>query len=184
MPLLIVNNLSKFQENIFSNNRDIEKHHWFCMTTTQMTQLIKLFIYMVHKGKQMTDWLTEVKCCFWHYFNYWYIMGPSAPIHAFLKVLLPVLHTICFWRHWLLSQISIMETTISSERWMNHVAINQTLVRNRPSQESNQQPPDLKSCSKVPFQVLFPSPVLKSCSQVLFLNPLLKSRSQVLHSTV
>ena len=55
--------------------------------------------------------------------------------------------TIFFPSHWLLSHITIVETTDSSERGMNLVAM--TIINPRkeywPSQGSNQRPPVLKS---------------------------------------
>ena len=49
--------------------------------------------------------------------------GASAPIHAILKLFLPVLSTILFPSHWLLSHITIGETMDSSERGMNTVTM-------------------------------------------------------------
>ena len=46
----------------------------------------------------------------------------KAPIHAFLEFFLPVLQTIFFSSHWLLSQISIVKTMDSGKRGMNPVA--------------------------------------------------------------
>ena len=54
------------------------------------------------------------KRCFQHYFSY--IMAPSAPVNAFLELLLPLLRTIFFPSHWLLSHITIVETMVSHER--------------------------------------------------------------------
>ena len=42
--------------------------------------------------------------------------GGQCTYPCFLRVLLPVLHTIFFLSHWLLSHITIVETTDSSER--------------------------------------------------------------------
>ena len=54
-----------------------------------------------------------------------------------------------FSSHWLLSHITIVETTESGERGINLVAM--TIVNPRkeywPSQGSNQRPPALKSCT-------------------------------------
>ena len=50
-----------------------------------------------------------------------FIVVASAPNHAFLEFFQPVLHTIFFPRHWLLSHI--VETMDSSERGMNPVAM-------------------------------------------------------------
>ena len=44
------------------------------------------------------------------------IPSASAPIDAFLEFLKPVLGTILFVNHWLLSHITIVETMDSSER--------------------------------------------------------------------
>ena len=44
------------------------------------------------------------------------IASASAPIDAFLEFLKPVLGTILFLSHWLLSRITIVETIKSSER--------------------------------------------------------------------
>ena len=44
------------------------------------------------------------------------IASASAPIDAFLEFLKPVLSTILFLSHWLLSHITIVETMDSSER--------------------------------------------------------------------
>ena len=51
------------------------------------------------------------------------IATASAPIHAFLEFFLPVLRTIFFPSRWLLSHITIVETTDSGERGMNPVAM-------------------------------------------------------------
>ena len=55
--------------------------------------------------------------------NFSYIMAASAPIYAFLEFIEPVLCTIFFSSHWLLSHITIVETMDSSERGMNPVAM-------------------------------------------------------------
>ena len=74
-------------------------------------------------------------------------MVASAPIHAFPEFFQPILHTIFFPSHWLLSQITIVETTRSGERGMNPVAM--TIIN--PQKEywanrgSNQGPPVLRS---------------------------------------
>ena len=44
------------------------------------------------------------------------IASASAPVDAFLEFLKPVLDTILFLSHWLLSHITIVETMDSSER--------------------------------------------------------------------
>ena len=76
-----------------------------------------------------------------------YIAAASAPIHAFLEFLLPVPHIIFFPSHLLLFHITIVETTDSGERGMNHVEM--TIINPRdenwPSSGSNQRPPVLKS---------------------------------------
>ena len=65
-----------------------------------------------------------------------------------------VLHTIFFPSHWLLSNITIVEKTDSSERGMNPVA----LTINNPRKEYwprwglNQRPPVLKSAALLTFQ--------------------------------
>ena len=48
-------------------------------------------------------------------------MAASAPTHCLLEFFSPVLCTIYFPRHRLLSQITIVETTDSGERGMNRV---------------------------------------------------------------
>ena len=74
-------------------------------------------------------------------------MSASAPIHAFLEFFEAVLHTIFFPSHLLLSHITIVKTTDSSERGMNSVAM--TIINPRkgywPSQGLNQRPSVLKS---------------------------------------
>ena len=50
-------------------------------------------------------------------------MAACAPVHAFLEFLQPVLGTIFFPSHWLLSDITIVETTDSGKRGMNPVAM-------------------------------------------------------------
>ena len=65
-----------------------------------------------------TVWLYEL-----NYFSYMYIAAASAPIHALLELFQPVLRTIFFPSHWLLSHITIVETTDSGERGMNPVAM-------------------------------------------------------------
>ena len=74
-------------------------------------------------------------------------MAASAAIHACLEFLQPVLHTIFFPSHWLLSHITIVETTDSSERGTNPVTMTIIDPRKeyRPSWGSNQQPPILTS---------------------------------------
>ena len=71
----------------------------------------------------------------------------SAPIQTFLEFFKPVLRTIFFQSHWLLSHITIVPTMDSSERGMNPVEM--TIINPRkeywPSQGSNQRPPVLKS---------------------------------------
>ena len=61
---------------------------------------------------------------FQQYFNY--IMAASAPIHAFLDFFKPVLRTIFFPSHWLLSHLTIVKTTDNGvrERGINPVAMN------------------------------------------------------------
>ena len=82
---------------------------------------------------------------FQRYFSY--IAAASAPIHAFLQFFLPVLRTIFFPSHWLLSQITIVETTDNGERGMNPVAMTISNPRKEhwPSRVSDQRPPVLKS---------------------------------------
>ena len=71
----------------------------------------------------------------------------SAPIHAFLEFFLPVLCTIFFPSHWLLSDITIVETINRDERGMSPVAM--TIISPGkeywPSQGSNQRPLVIKS---------------------------------------
>ena len=70
---------------------------------------------------------------------------PSVHIPVFPGVLLPVLCTIFFPNHWLLSHIAIVEVMDSSERGINPVAM--TIVN--PQEEfwaSNQRPCVLRSC--------------------------------------
>ena len=71
----------------------------------------------------------------------------SASIYVFLE--LPVPHTIFFPTHQLLSHITIVETTVSTNRRMNLVAV--TIInpweKNWLSQVSNKRPLDLKSCT-------------------------------------
>ena len=74
-------------------------------------------------------------------------MAASSPIHAFLEFFSPVLRTIFFPSHWLLSHLNIVETTDSSERGMNPVAVTISNPPKEywPSRESDQRPPVLKS---------------------------------------
>ena len=58
---------------------------------------------------------------FQQYFSY--MAAASAPIHAFLEFFQPVFRTLFLPNHWLLSQITIVGTTDSSERGMNPVAM-------------------------------------------------------------
>ena len=51
------------------------------------------------------------------------IASASAPIDAFLEFLKPVLGTIFFLGHWLLSHITIVETMDSGERKLNPAAM-------------------------------------------------------------
>ena len=50
-------------------------------------------------------------------------MAANAPIHIFLEFFLPVLCTILFQSHWLLSYITIVETMDSGEGGTNPVAL-------------------------------------------------------------
>ena len=54
--------------------------------------------------------------------NFSYIAAASAPIHAFLEIVMPVLHEIFFQNLRLLSPIIIVETMDISDRRMNPVA--------------------------------------------------------------
>ena len=71
----------------------------------------------------------------------------QCTIHAFLEFFQPVLSTIFFPSHWLLSLITIVETNDSGERGMNPVAM--TIINPRKefwlTLGSNQRPPVLKS---------------------------------------
>ena len=71
----------------------------------------------------------------------------SAPIHAYLEFFYPVLPTILFPRHWLLSHITIVETTDSGEKGMNPVAMTIIIPQKEYwlSRGLNQRPPVLKS---------------------------------------
>ena len=74
----------------------------------------------------------------------------SAPIHAFLVFFQPVLRTIFFSSHWLLSHIAIVQTMDSGFRGMNLVAM--TIINPRkeywPNRGlSNQRLPVLKSAT-------------------------------------
>ena len=73
----------------------------------------------------------------------------TAPIHAFLKLFEPVLHTMFFTSHWLLSHITIVKIMNSSERGMNVVAINiiKSVKKTGQARGSTQRPPVLKSCA-------------------------------------
>ena len=81
-----------------------------------------------------TEWLTDslygLKRSFQQYFNY--MAAESAPIHSFLKFFLPLLRTIFFPSHCLLSHITIVETTDSGERGMNPVAM--TIINHQSSE--------------------------------------------------
>ena len=80
-----------------------------------------------------------------------YIMAVSAPIHAFLIFFSPVLSTISFSSHWLLSHITIAATTDSGQSRMNSFVM--TIINPKkedwPSQDSNLQPPVFK-CYTLP----------------------------------
>ena len=71
-----------------------------------------------------------------------------------------ILRTIFFPSHWLLSHITIIETTDSGEKGMNTVAT--TIINPRkeywPSRGSNQRPPVLKSAT-APTELLGSTPV-------------------------
>ena len=88
----------------------------------------------------------DVYHIFQHYFIY--IAAISAPICVLLKFYLPVLRTISFPGHCLLSY-TIIEKIDSGEKGMNPVAL--IIVNSRreywPSLESKKRPPVLKSCS-------------------------------------
>ena len=51
--------------------------------------------------------------------NFSYIAMVCAPIHDFLEVHSPVLHTVFFASHWLLSCLTIVETMVSGESGMD-----------------------------------------------------------------
>ena len=72
----------------------------------------------------------------------------SAPIYAFPEVLLTVLRTIFFPRHWLLSDITIIKTMDSRERGMNSVTMTSSNLGKNIGQaaEWNHRPPVLKPC--------------------------------------
>ena len=95
----------------------------------------------------MVGWLYCDERRFQQYFSF--IAAASALIHAFLEFFQPVLNTIIFPSHWLLSHVTIVETTDSGERGMNPVAM--TIINPRkeycPSRGSNQRPPVLKSAT-------------------------------------
>ena len=67
-----------------------------------------------------------VKRHFQQYFSY--IMAASVPINAYLEFFKPLFRTIFFPSHWLLSHITIVETTDSGERGMNPVTM--TIFKN------------------------------------------------------
>ena len=77
------------------------------------------------------------------------ISSASAPIDAFLEFLKPVLCTILFLSHWLLSHITIVETMGSSEAKFescrNDYCIINFWKEYWASQGSNQRPPVLQS---------------------------------------
>ena len=83
----------------------------------------------------------------------------------------PVLRTIFFPSHWLLSNITIVETTNSDERGMNPVAM--TIINPRkkywPSRGSNQQPSVLKSAT-LPTELTIFSRIRLSYGIVYFLD--------------
>ena len=91
------------------------------------------------------EWLYAVQRCFQRYFSY--ITAASAPNHAFFELFLPALRTIFFPSHWLLTHLTIVETTDSGERWINPATM--TIINPRkeywPSLGSSQRPPFLKS---------------------------------------
>ena len=74
-------------------------------------------------------------------------MAATAPIHAFLELFKPVLSTIFFPSHWLLSHITIVETIDSSERGMNPVAM--TIINPRKEYLAKPGIEPAKSCSQV-----------------------------------
>ena len=81
-------------------------------------------------------------------------MVANAPFHAFLEFYQPVVSTIFIPSHWLLSHSTIVETTDSSERVMNPVAMTiiNPLKKYLPSRGLNQQPLVLKS-AKLPTEL-------------------------------
>ena len=67
----------------------------------------------------------------------------SAPIHAFLELFIPVLRTIFFSSHWLLSHITFVETMNVGERGINscrkdYYQFSEGILA--VSEESNQRP--------------------------------------------
>ena len=82
-------------------------------------------------------------------------MVASTIIHAFLEFFTPVLHTIFFSSHRMLSHITIVKVMDSCKREMNPVqmTVNHSLKKkNWPSWGSNQKPTFLKS-SKLPTEL-------------------------------
>ena len=114
-------------------------HITFSWTLKKVCHLVS-FVFQSH-----TCWL--IVWCFTPFSTV--IQLKWQPVHLSLSSLKPVLHTIYvfFSNHWLPSNITIVETTNSSERGMNPVAM--TIIN--PQKEywlnrgSNQQPPVLKS---------------------------------------
>ena len=87
-----------------------------------------------------------------HFFqqNIIYIAEDSAPIHALQEFFYPVLRTVSFPSHWLLSDdIIIAETMDSGVRGMNPVLMTTINPWKEywPSLGSNQRPPVLKFCT-------------------------------------
>ena len=78
----------------------------------------------------------------------------SAPIHAFQEFLKPILRTIFFPSHWLLTHITIVETTDGGVKGMNPVAM--TIINSTKkywlSRGLTQRPPVLKS-ARLPTEV-------------------------------
>ena len=75
-----------------------------------------------------------------HYFSY--IVAGSPPIHVFLEffLLVPVLCSVFFSNHWLLSFITIIETVVTGKGGMNAVTLTVVSPQEKywPDQGSNQ----------------------------------------------
>ena len=88
-------------------------------------------------------------------------MAASALIQAFLGFFLPVLCTIFFPGHWLLSHVTIVETMDSNERGINPVAMTHQSLELILVEQEIKPVRDLRFLRPAPYSELLGSALLK-----------------------